>query len=189
MKLLIDGYNLLRFITHGSATKSEIEQFLGRLRRYSRVTAHQIIVVFDGGDGLYRYQSTYHGLTIWYSGSRETADDLIKDFLPRYNANEVVLISDDRQLNAVAEAASIISVSPAVFIERMRAREEGGKAPLAIASLVKKSTSSSAELDALMAGATQQMPPEETETATSAKLKGKKSSKIKRRLDAVIQKL
>ena len=192
MKLLIDGYNLLRYITRRPARQADLDQFLGRLRRYSRATGHQLTIVFDGGEGLYRYQGTYHGLTLWYSGARQTADDVIKDLLPHYHADEVMLISDDRQLNESAEALSIVSVSPAVFVDRMRAREGDANnlRTRKASSLVKTATDSSDELDALMGVTTNRMPnKEKTEQNTGAMLDNKKRSKLERRLDALIQKL
>lgn len=192
MKLIIDGYNLLRYITRGSATRQEIEQFLGKLRRYSRATKHHLIIVFDGGEGWSRYQAPYHGLDIWYSGSQQTADDVIKDLLPRYNADEVVLISDDRQLNeSAAEEHAIISVSPAVFIDRMQSREDSTKTKNIRddAQLVKTAVDSSTELDALMNSATRHMSHTRKNDDTPAPIKDKKGSKIERRLDAVLRKL
>lgn len=192
MKLLIDGYNLLHYISRGSAPQGDVKAFLGRLRRYKRATGHTIIVVFDGGEGVYRYQQDYHGMTLWYSGARQTADDLIKAFLPQYATDEVVLISDDRSLNETAEGYSIVSVSPAVFVNSMIARETGTKQMQDTArhTLVKTAVTDSDELDLLMHEATARMPAKaETTGSSSGMLKGKKQAKVERRLEAVLRKL
>jgi len=190
MKLLIDGYNLVRSITHARAKKTDVQQILGRLRRYKRVTGHGITVVFDGGDGSYRYQVNFHGLTIWYSGVRETADDLIKDFLRASVSDEQVLVSDDRQLNDVAEERNIISVSPLFFLARLAERETVSPAIAPGRIATKTSEDENGELDALMY---QTMVPRHHKSEPMPDelliLKGKKSSKLERRLEALIRKL
>jgi predicted RNA-binding protein with PIN domain len=108
MHIMIDGYNLLRYITKKQSTQREKEQLLGRLRRYARYMEHAIVIIFDGGDAIRPYQESHGAVTIWYSGLQATADDLIIAQLPAYNADSVVLISDDRNLNEYAQTLDII---------------------------------------------------------------------------------
>lgn len=191
MQLIIDGYNLIRSVTHKRATEPDIQQMLGRLRRYQRVTEHDIVIVFDGGDGLHRYQTGYHGLTVWYSGVRETADHLIKDFLRGAHPDGTVLISNDRQLNEAAQEYDIVSVSPLLFLARIKERE-GFKLSdtKSVLKAIKTSSEANVELDALMeaysgsAGSKKEREPE-----VDAMPKNKKSSKLERRLEALIRKL
>jgi predicted RNA-binding protein with PIN domain len=191
MKLIIDGYNLIRSVIHRQAKQPDVQQFLGRLRRYQRVTEHEITVVFDGGDGTHRYQIGYHGLIIWYSGQRETADDLIKDFLTTVQPDSVVLISDDRQLNAAAQERDIVSVSPLFFISRLTEREgiKPTKPQQQIHGIIKTSENSSDELDALMIAYSGSLPQKENERLGTVVPKHKKGSKLERRLEALIRKL
>ncbi len=190
MKLLIDGYNLVRSLTHRQARENEVQQILGRLRRYHRVTGHDITVVFDGGEGSYRYQLGYHGLVLWYSGSSETADDLIKKFLAHAHQDELVLISNDRELNEIAQERGIVSVSPLFFITKVAEREEAGIKKTVTCSAIKTSKEVDVGLDELMREASSRMPHKiETETGKSSMLKDKKGSKIERRLEALISKL
>lgn len=192
MKLLIDGYNLVRYITRGPATKIDIESVLGRLRRYSRFMGHDIIVVFDGGEGMYKYQLTYHGLHLWYSGLRETADDVIKLLLPGYNPDEVLLVSDDRQLNYAAQECGIVSISPAVFYSCMQEKEESSSRNTKekLSTTFKTSSDSNYELDALMHAESRNLPSkQETSDDKNDILKNKKSSKIERRLQVLMRKL
>lgn len=189
MKLLIDGYNLIRSVTHRPATPSDIQHMLGRLRRYQRATKYDITLVFDGGEGAYRYKTVYHGLTMWYSGFRETADDLIKDFLRSSRADELVLISDDRQLNEVAEKQDIVSVSPLFFLARVAERE--GVKPIKnfVHQATKTSDDENSELDALMYASTNAMRTKEEGPLKIVENSHKKASKIERRLEALIRKL
>jgi predicted RNA-binding protein with PIN domain len=191
MKLIIDGYNLIRSVTHRRATEPDIQHMLGRLRRYQRVTQHEIVIVFDGGDGTHRYQTGYHGLTVWYSGVRETADDLIKDFLRTAHADGTVLISDDRQLNEVAQECDIVSVSPLFFLARLNEREGIKKSSAASAlKAIKTSTEANVELDSLMeAYSGSAGSKKEGEQGILSIPKHKKGSKVERRLEALMRKL
>jgi predicted RNA-binding protein with PIN domain len=190
MKLIIDGYNLIRSVTHKRATEPDIQHMLGRLRRYQRVTQHEIVIVFDGGEGTHRYQTGYHGLTVWYSGVRETADDLIKDFLRTAHPDGTVLISDDRQLNEAAQEHDIVSVSPLLFLARMSERE-GVKKTLATSAhkAVKTSAEANVEVDALMEAYSGSVGSKKEKEQEVAVAKHKKSSKVERRLEALIRKL
>jgi predicted RNA-binding protein with PIN domain len=191
MKLIIDGYNLIRSVTHKRATEPDIQHMLGRLRRYQRVTQHEIVIVFDGGDGTHRYQTGYHGLTVWYSGVRETADDLIKDFLRTAHPDGTVLISDDRQLNEAAQERDIVSVSPLLFLARIKEREgvKPGDKEGALKA-IKTSAEANVEVDALMEAysGTAGSKKEGEQEITSAP-KHKKGSKVERRLEALMRKL
>lgn len=190
MKLIIDGYNLIRSITHSQATTHDLQHMLGRLRCYQRVTGHEIVFVLDGGDSLYRYQAAYHGMTLWYSGAKATADDLIKDFLKTAHAESALLISDDRQLNEVAQDHGIVSVSPLFFVSRLCEREGVKPVKNALNELVKTAEDSSEDLDQIMYAYSASVPyKKEREDESLIAPKHKKSSKLERRLEALIRKL
>jgi predicted RNA-binding protein with PIN domain len=190
VKLIIDGYNLIRSITHTQATTHDLQHMLGRLRRYQRVTGHEIVFVLDGGDSVYRYHASYHGITIWYSGIKATADDLIKDFLKTAHADSVLLISDDRQLNEVAQDHGIVSVSPLFFVSRLREREGIKPVKNSVQGIVKTTDDSSEELDLIMHAYSSSIPhKKENGHDLSVTPKHKKSSKLERRLEALIRKL
>lgn len=190
MKLIIDGYNLIRSLTHTQATQHDLQHMLGRLRRYQRVTGHEILFVLDGGDSVYRYHASYHGITIWYSGAKATADDLIKDFLKAAHADNVLLISDDRQLNEAAQERGIVSVSPLFFVSRLREREGIKPVHDVVQSAIKTAEDSSDDLDLMMHAYSASVPyKKEYEEDLMVTPKHKKSSKIERRLEALIRKL
>jgi len=191
MKLLIDGHNLIRYGTGSVPTAQQVDAFLARMARYSRYTGHEIIIVFDGGEGLYPYEMVRRGMAIHYAGARQTADDVIKKLLPRYHKDELVLISNDRQLNAVAEQQSIISVDPAFFMSRVR--EKGMSTAThktAQSEIHKTSTETNEELDTLMHTSPMRgVAKSETTESLHDTLKDGKKTKLERRLEAVIRKL
>ena len=189
MQLIIDGYNLIRSVTHKRATEPDIQQMLGRLRRYQRVTEHEIVIVFDGGEGTHRYQTGYHGLVVWYSGVRESADDLIKDFLRGAHPDGTVLISDDRQLNETAQERDIVSVGP-LFLARLSEREGIKPIRKSVHKAVKTSAEANVELDALMeAYSSSGGSKKEREQEVGVMPQRKKISKLERRLEALMRKL
>ncbi len=190
MKLIIDGYNLIRSLTHTQATQHDLQHMLGRLCRYQRVTGHEIVFVLDGGDSVYRYHASYHGITIWYSGAKATADDLIKDFLKTAHADNVLLISDDRQLNEVAQDHGIVSVSPLFFVSRLREREGIKPVKAGIHAVIKTTEDSSEELDLMMHAYSASVPhKKDREHDLLQGPRHKKGSKLERRLEALIRKL
>ena len=82
MKLVIDGYNLLKNILKIQyVSLRERDQFLKRLSLYAEKKSVQILIVFDGGDVNFNYSERAYGIEIIYSGFIDSADDVIMRYI------------------------------------------------------------------------------------------------------------
>lgn len=196
MIILIDGYNVLKMVIAAAQVNDRArDAFIALLGRYARAAHHRITVVFDGGSD--PRSITYHqqGVSIIYSGYRESADVVIKDLLEQQQKKEVLLVSTDRELNRYAEQFSIPSMDSIDFYrlveDRLKhvKRDEGRRAAPVLAQK-REGHVSSAELDALMTeGARTVLRKHADEIAGDEEQHKKASSKIDKRLERVVKKL
>ena len=124
MRIIIDGYNLIRRIPElerlDRADMEEARQALIReLSLYRGGKRHQIVVVFDGIEALHLGGSKTRdrGVTVLFSPRGKNADRLILDALRNREAD--VLVSADRELISAADGSEVTSVSPALFWEKV----------------------------------------------------------------------
>jgi len=109
MRIIIDGYNLLRHIQGLNRLacrdlKGAREQLLKRLESYRRVKGHSFEVVFDAwkGDSPRQQEERFGGIKVIYSPSGQKADEVIKG-ISRTFGNGVVIVTSDHE---VADFAS-----------------------------------------------------------------------------------
>jgi len=125
--LLIDGYNLiktdpllLRREHFGlEAARSTLEQ---RLHAYAQRTSAQLILFFDGDEGLPDHVAIRRegAMQIIFSQPPQKADDLLKQAIQqRYGAVRVRLISTDRDIRKCARQHRIRSTSSSQFLEEL----------------------------------------------------------------------
>lgn len=109
MHIIIDGYNVLKQVLADEIGMSQRRAFINMLGKYAARKNHTITVIFDGGPDTWPTQEKDHGITIIYSGTKQSADDVIKKLLAAKKYG-VLLVSSDNELKAVAarqESASI----------------------------------------------------------------------------------
>ncbi len=105
MIILIDGYNLLRYIfpsVKGSLDKQRMQfiRLLGFYREKKRDTIKEIIVVFDAGPFHHATREIRMGIVIIYSGQKSSADEWLLNYVAAHKNYEKVLVSLDRALIA-----------------------------------------------------------------------------------------
>jgi hypothetical protein len=152
MILIIDAYNVLKQVMPSlQIGESERKRFINELSRYARYRRHKIILVFDGGPYDQTFQERIAGVYVVYAGSLETADDYIKRYLTEHRSLDLLLISSDREVRAVANRLQIESIPAQEFyglmLESLREHQahEGRET-----TVVKMADGENAELDALM---------------------------------------
>lgn len=125
MILLIDGYNLLKRLEGAQEhTKQQKAAFRARLQRYALHKRHTIELVFDGGGNPYPSKEQAKNLTIWYSGYKQSADDVIRAYLDKHaHQAKIVLISSDRELRNHAARHAVESLSADEFLALLRTAE------------------------------------------------------------------
>ncbi|MDQ5890843.1 MAG: hypothetical protein QG604_717 [Candidatus Dependentiae bacterium] len=102
MILLIDAYNVVRFLYPGDrqAYEAQVNWFLSKLSAYrkaKRDEIQEIRVVFDGGLFLHKTREIIGGLVVIYAGARRKADDVLVQYAQDLR-EKGLLISNDREL-------------------------------------------------------------------------------------------
>ncbi len=100
MKLLIDGYNLIKFrMQKDRITDAELRAFLKSLGHYCQTKNLAATIVLDGGVFGFTCSEKQYGLNIIYTGYKSTADDFIKQHLTLYAKQvELLVVSSDREI-------------------------------------------------------------------------------------------
>jgi predicted RNA-binding protein with PIN domain len=162
LKLIIDGYNLLKKILKLQHISLEMrDNFLKRLGVYAQKKAVQILIVFDGGDVSFNYSERVYGIEVIYSGFIDSADDVIMRYIESYcNQEELVAVSSDRQIVDLAASCRIGILKSEEFYDLLQTSEFDSQQNLKINSsnTPNKITSEiNPELDSLMEIASRQI--------------------------------
>ncbi len=161
MIIIIDGYNLLkqRFFAQEISEKQR-NAFIAQVGIYAKRKAHKIVVVFDGGPYEWANKERMSGVYVVYSGTNETADEYIKRYLDQHRAQDLLLVSSDRELNVHASHLDIPSIGSHDFYQLLleAVREKKGEIVAPEGTIKKLHESESEELDALMEQASEKVP-------------------------------
>jgi len=190
LKIIIDGYNLIKRITamqHISLVRRN--QFLKLLGNYAKKKKHSIVVIFDGGGSSFSYSENEYGLEIVYSGFQETADDLIVRYVRERRGQEMFLVTSDRELAGFAVGYGVDILKSDKFYELVKDLEIEQKVDMFDSTLYKMTNIESSELDELMKQGTQQIKIKEESEEKSRKSSAKKPSRAERRSYQKLKKL
>ena len=122
MIIIVDAYNLLRAIPPYKKTITDQERvaFIARLSSYAREKDHKVVIVFDGGPFEWPAKESRKRIEIVYSGTRQTADDYIKQYIQNHHSKDLLLVSSDRELNHYAQLLNIPSIDSSSFYDLLR---------------------------------------------------------------------
>ncbi|MBI3325080.1 MAG: NYN domain-containing protein [Nitrospinae bacterium] len=135
MRILIDGYNLLKALPECRALEAldpdgARDHLLDQLGRYRWLRGHHLTVVFDGwrgGQPVERHARAY-GVQVIYSKRGEQADAVIRRLAPQV-AHQGVVVTSDRALVSEVQRSGAEVIGSADFGERLAralfAEEEG----------------------------------------------------------------
>lgn len=156
MKLLIDGYNLLKTIDKNKTLSYDaITVYCNKLATYLVHKKLEGIIVFDGGMSFLQERSWQKELEILYVGRDRVADTFIKEYLDAYWRHDLLLVSSDRELNEYAQHYGVCSVDVQVFWEFVcAATRSKKKGKLQNTQIIKITDTKNDELDELMAQVT-----------------------------------
>ena len=98
MIIMIDGYNLLKKIHGPQVTESQRAAFVNLLGAYLKRRQHKVYIVFDGGPCLNPMKEKQKGVSVWYSGEYQSADDLIISYVREHKNKEFLVITLDREI-------------------------------------------------------------------------------------------
>ena len=125
MRIIIDGYNLIRRIPELRALDRENleagrDTLVRQLSAYRAGKGHRMTVVFDGAESVHLGGSTEKigGVAVRYSRQGESADSVIRKTCGEGQAE--VVVSGDREITDAAARAGVTSVSPEHFWDRVQ---------------------------------------------------------------------
>jgi len=125
MRIIIDGYNLIRRIPDlKRIERMNMEQARETLVRelsvYRVGKNHRISVVFDGAEAVHLGGGTEKvgGITVRFSPRGSSADQLILEAIRKKETD--VLVSADRELTEAAHCGETTSVSPELFWDKVQ---------------------------------------------------------------------
>jgi predicted RNA-binding protein with PIN domain len=125
MRIVIDGYNLIRRIPELRALEREDlesgrEGLARELSAYRAGKRHGITVVFDGADSVHLGGGSEKvaGVTVRYSPQGRSADSVIREMCREGQAD--VVVSADREITDAARRAGVTPVSPDLFWDRVQ---------------------------------------------------------------------
>ncbi len=156
MILLIDGYNLIKQVIKSTDVSPDIRsKFINELAGYSKKKNHKIVIVFDGGDFPFPSLEEYNNIQIIYSGYKDSADTVIKDYLSENSSKDILLVSSDRELRDCASKLNIDSIKSLEFYGFVNNLKTGiiPKKVRGDTVVHKTSSESDINLDELMMGA------------------------------------
>ncbi len=188
MIIVIDAYNLLKQLFRKQITQKERGWFESLAAEYARKKQHTLYLVFDGGSFTRPTAERKGSLVIVYSGTKETADDVIKAYIDEKESKEILLVSTDRQLNRYANQQGIPSLDSLDFYTLMKeTTEKGVGLKKAHGKVHKVSERESPELDLLMEQAASMSYYKEEELVDEKM--HKTPAKTERRMLALLKKL
>lgn len=150
MHIIIDGYNVLKQML--VSTQIELPQrraFINMLGKYGKKKNHSITVVFDGGPATWTTQEKDHGITVIYSGTKYSADDVIKKMLLEKHFG-VLLVSSDNELKTAAARQEIVSMNAQDFYTLVKDELTSKSEKATFDILIKTATDSESWVDELM---------------------------------------
>lgn len=136
MRIIIDGYNYIRQTDLRRFENISLEkgrdELIRRLAVYKKARGHKITVVFDGiiGGSHSEERDRTAGISIIFSRRGETADEVIKRII-RNSAEEIMVVSSDREVASAAERKGFTAVSSPVFAGKMAEAEFRFSVPMA----------------------------------------------------------
>ncbi len=124
MRIIVDGYNFIRQTDLRTLENISLErgrnELIRRLSVYKKAKGHKITVVFDGtlGESLSEQRDRSGGISIIYSRRGETADQVIKRIVVN-SAEELLIVSSDREIVLSAESRGFTAVNSRTFAKKL----------------------------------------------------------------------
>jgi predicted RNA-binding protein with PIN domain len=123
--LLVDGHSVIfawpdLAEIHRRNTASARENLVRRLTALQDSSEWEVAVVFDGRGAKASTDSEPNGIAIFYSGSGQTADEIIERLAAKYAATcDVTVATDDHMERTTVEALDCLSISTAQLLSEI----------------------------------------------------------------------
>ena len=127
MRIIIDGYNLIRLSDLRQYERTSLEEgrkaLIRLLAEYGKGRRHAVTVVFDGWrDGSFHEErERQQGVEIIYSRRGEKADEVIKRIIEKAG-EEIAVVSSDREIATYAAHRGKSAIASETFAELLASR-------------------------------------------------------------------
>lgn len=112
MIIIIDGYNFLKSVLGTKfVPDADMIDWMNQFNDYIHRRGNQIIVVFDAGPSFFTSKEFHKSVEIIYSGQHQTADDILKKWLEKNQAQDVLLVTSDREIRNFAQRLGVTSLA------------------------------------------------------------------------------
>lgn len=172
--------------------------FIAQLGAYAAKRKHDLVVVFDGGPYDRAYCEHQNGVEVVYSGSAQTADEYICNYMTMRQNVELLLVSSDHELCTYADRLDFVSIDSCYFyriVQDMLSTSVAGhrvryKKTQSGEQAIKLHHDTSPELDAYMQQAVHYMVIKDAEMSQSARpARRDEVTRRERRLLNILKKL
>lgn len=151
MIILIDGYNVLKINNQQQfISEQQRARFVNQLNSYAKRKGHTVILVFDGGPSFYTSHETHDLVTVFYSGTYQSADEYIKNYINQHSKKSMLIVSSDRSITHTAAQHTKVFMDAHDFYQLLLNSLAPVIAPKQARGLQKMSEEDNPELDTLM---------------------------------------
>jgi len=190
MIILIDGYNVLKAVEPGQYIEAyERDQFIQELAGYAKRKDHRLLLIFDGGISSMKETQKLGAVRVIYVGHGHTADDFIMRYLDEHRQQQILLVSNDRELVDHARGYGMPHIGAMTFYRFVQeSRATPMKVQKGMGKVHKLVTEDFQELDALMESV--YVPDEDVQPEPPSRTpSSKKLSKKQKQLNEILKKL
>lgn len=189
MYIIVDGYNLIKQIFNVSRVcEKKRDNYVAQLVKKAAAKGHKLVMVFDGGSFNFPQIQDQGKYVLIYSGYRESADDVIKEYVADNRNLELLVVTSDREIRNFAHNLGVDTIDSIGFnkiIENSRPKQASQVVKKNTAS-IKTSTLENSELDALMMdvdGHIEKNEYQKEDRTSPSQKESKKKKKLRRKID------
>ena len=190
--VVIDGYNLIKQVLGVKrVSQKERDKFISKIANYLYKKHVEGVIVFDGGSSNFPYQEKHGGMTVIFSGYKETADEVIAQYVQKHREYQLLIVSSDRAVRQYAESLGKQSLkAPDFYYTYLQKTDVHPQHHVSKDDTAFKIHDSSTDLDNLMMAGSEMIELKD-EDASSEKRgsSSQKLSKKERKLKKVLNKL
>ena len=127
MRIIIDGYNLIRLTELRQYERASLEEgrkaLIRLLAEYRKNRGHSVTVVFDGWiDGSFHEErDRQQGVEIIYSRRGEKADEVIKRLIEKAG-EEIAVVTSDREISTYAAHRGKSAIASPTFAALLKSK-------------------------------------------------------------------
>ncbi|MBI2352624.1 NYN domain-containing protein [Candidatus Dependentiae bacterium] len=192
MVIVIDAYNFIKQNSKIDFVSEQILNYwLSLFQKYMKVRSNRIVLVFDAGPSLFASHFFHENIEIFYSGQKQTADDIIKKWLEKNKMLDIFLVTSDREIRDFAATLNIASVNSLDFYKAFHKtmQEEERLQNKISKTIYKMSDFESDDLDNLMEESTRYLMHEDLKRDDARMIRIRNGKKIAKQDKKILKKL